>query len=120
MDANLALGFSADGRSYDCVFEILNHLDVRSVQLLTHNPDKILAIENLGIDVSGRIPIEPKIKSESANYMRTKMERMGQILSPKVEAPKIEAVCNRYVLLNYFRVNYLRWPFYIELGCGPC
>ena len=94
VDANLALGFSADGRSYDCVFEILNHLDVGSVQLLTNNPDKILAIENLGINVNGRIPIEPKIKPESANYMRTKMERMGHILSPKVGVLKFEAVCN--------------------------
>jgi len=63
VDANLALGFSADGRSYDCVFEILNHLDVGPVQLLPNNPDKILAIENLGINASGRIPIEPTIKS---------------------------------------------------------
>jgi GTP cyclohydrolase II len=70
-------------------------LDVGSVQLLTNNPDKIRAIENLGINVSGRIPIEPKIKSESANYMRNKMERMGHILSPKVEVLKFEAVCNR-------------------------
>ena len=94
VDANLALGFSADGRSYDCASEILNHLGVGSVKLLTNNPDKITALENLGIDVTGRIPIEPAIKSESAGYMRTKMDRMGHILSPMTEEPAFETVCN--------------------------
>ena len=95
VDANLALGFSADDRTYDCASEILNHFEVGPVQLLTNNPDKIVALENLGIDVSGRIPIEPKIKYESANYMRTKKERMGHILSPMAEVQKLETVCNR-------------------------
>ncbi|MEE3013867.1 MAG: GTP cyclohydrolase II [Chloroflexota bacterium] len=84
VDANLALGFSADDRSYDFVPDILSSLDIGSVQLLTNNPDKILSLKNLGVNVMGRIPIEPELKPESADYMRAKMERMGHILSPMV------------------------------------
>ena len=92
VDANLELGFSADERSYHCASEILNHLEVGSVQLLTNNPDKITALENLGIVVSRRIPIEPTIKSESADYMLTKLERMGHILSPIADVQKSETL----------------------------
>ena len=84
VDANLALGFSADDRSYDFVPDILSSLDIGSVQLLTNNPDKILSLKNLGVNVMGRIPIEPELKPESADYMRAKTERMGHILSPMV------------------------------------
>ena len=85
VEANLALGFPVDDRRYDCVVGILKTLRVGSIELLTNNPDKIVSMENLGINVVARIPIEPEVKPESLSYMRTKMERMGHLLSSTVE-----------------------------------
>jgi len=83
VDANLALGFSADERKYDLAAEILKRLEVSTISLLTNNPDKMISMRNLGIDVVDRIPIESNIKPEARNYMRTKTERMGHISSPE-------------------------------------
>ena len=63
VDANLALGFSADERKYDLVAEILKRLEVSTISLLTNNPDKMISMKNLGIDVVDRIPIESNIKN---------------------------------------------------------
>lgn len=60
MQANVALGHPADGRTYDIASSILNDLNVSSIKLLTNNPDKIAQIRNYGIDVVERIPMIPE------------------------------------------------------------
>lgn len=81
VEANLALGFAADGRQYDFVPDILKYLRIRSVELLTNNPSKILAMKNSGVDVINRVSVETDLKPESIVYMQTKMDRMGHMLS---------------------------------------
>jgi GTP cyclohydrolase II len=81
VDANIKLGHLADERVYDLAALILNELGVRSVALITNNPQKIDQLQNLGVSVTERIPIEPTINSDNLDYLKTKVERMKHILS---------------------------------------
>ncbi len=77
VDANLALGHPADAREYSDAAEILRHLGVSSIRLLTNNPDKTDALTSHGIDVVAREPIVIEPTAASAFYLNTKRERMG-------------------------------------------
>jgi GTP cyclohydrolase II len=79
VDANRILGFQDDLRTYEVAVEILEHFNVSSVQLLTNNPLKIEAIENLGIQVNKRIPLLCPPNPHNINYFKAKRERMGHI-----------------------------------------
>lgn len=80
LDANLALGFPADGRDYAVAAAILRHLGVSSLNLMTNNPDKVEQITRYGIDVAERIPIEICPTCHDHAYLQTKKERMGHTL----------------------------------------
>jgi len=82
VDANLALGHAADGRDYSIAAAILNDLGVRSVRLITNNPEKIHELRRLGIHVAERVAIETAVYPENAGYLRTKAERMHHLLDP--------------------------------------
>lgn len=84
VEANLALGFPEDLRKYNCAGQILEDLGVKSINLMTNNPDKIEKIQEAGIVVNRRIPIEVAHSSEADFYMETKKNKMGHIL--KLEA----------------------------------
>lgn len=84
VEANLALGFPEDLRKYNCAGQILQDLGVKSINLMTNNPDKIEKIQEAGIIVNKRIPIEVEHSSEADFYMETKKVKMGHIL--KLEA----------------------------------
>lgn len=78
VDANLALGFEVDARSYDVCRPIFKYFGVREVRLMTNNPKKVAAVEAMGIFVQ-RVPSQSKIDSENSKYIYTKVERMGHI-----------------------------------------
>ena len=80
MDANLALGRPADGRSYASAAQILRHLGVGSVRLLTNNPAKRAALEEAGLPVTGRVTLETTPTEENLGYLRTKRDRLGHEL----------------------------------------
>lgn len=81
VEANHMLGHEADERDYTIGALMLRDLGVRSVQLLTNNPEKIESLDRLGIDVTGRVPIQPHINPYNAAYLQTKVERMRHLLS---------------------------------------
>ncbi len=80
VDANLMLGHQADARDYTAAAHILHDLDVRSVKLLTNNPDKIAGMQAAGIPVVARLPLTTAVTPENAAYLKTKVEKMRHLL----------------------------------------
>lgn len=80
VDANVKLGFAPDLRDYKVASQILNELGVKSIKLLTNNPDKIKQVEKYGIKVNERIPIEIHSNEIDRGYLETKVTRMGHEL----------------------------------------
>lgn len=76
VDANIKLGFPADMRNYKVAADILEELGVKSVRLLTNNPDKIEQIEKYNIKVNNRVPIEIHSNDIDKIYLKTKADRM--------------------------------------------
>lgn len=80
-DANLKLNFLADERDYGLAAAILHDMKIKKIRLITNNPDKITALENLGIEVVERIPIEILPKKENKDYLRVKKEKFNHFIS---------------------------------------
>ncbi len=80
VEANLKLGFSADQRNYDLVASILKQKGINSVKLMTNNPDKINQIQNIGIKVVERVPLEIKPTKENKKYLQTKKDKLHHLL----------------------------------------
>ena len=80
LDANIALGFDGDLREYYIGAQILKHLGVKTLNLLTNNPDKVYQLSEYGIEISNRVPIEMKANSHNLFYLKTKQDRMGHVL----------------------------------------
>jgi 3,4-dihydroxy 2-butanone 4-phosphate synthase/GTP cyclohydrolase II len=80
VDANLALGLPADARDYGTGAQILADLGVRSMRLLTNNPDKRAGLEGYGLRVVGRVPLPVRAHPENLRYLTTKRDRMGHDL----------------------------------------
>jgi 3,4-dihydroxy 2-butanone 4-phosphate synthase/GTP cyclohydrolase II len=89
VDANLMLGHQADERDYTVAGLILRDLGVGSVRLLTNNPRKIESLQELGVSVTDRVPLKPRVTSENAAYLTTKAERMNHLFTP---TPLIEVL----------------------------
>ena len=81
LDANLALGFRGDEREYYIGAQILRHLGVKSLKLLTNNPDKVYQLSEFGIEIKERIGIEMEPTEYDLHYLRVKKKRMGHILN---------------------------------------
>jgi len=77
LDANLMLGLPADARDYRIATTMLSALNVDAVCLLTNNPDKVLQLESLGINVVERMPLIVGVGTTNREYLNTKAERMG-------------------------------------------
>ncbi|MET9884059.1 bifunctional 3,4-dihydroxy-2-butanone-4-phosphate synthase/GTP cyclohydrolase II [Streptomyces sp. NPDC006430] len=80
LDANLELGLPADARDYAAGAQILADLGVKSVRLLTNNPDKSAALVRHGITVSDREAMPVEAGEHNLRYLRTKRDRMGHDL----------------------------------------
>ncbi|MCW3000726.1 MAG: bifunctional 3,4-dihydroxy-2-butanone-4-phosphate synthase/GTP cyclohydrolase [Conexibacter sp.] len=77
VDANLALGFAPDLRDYGVAADILHDLGMRSIRLLTNNPQKVTDLRASGVRVSARVPLAPAPNAYNEAYLRTKFDRMG-------------------------------------------
>ncbi|MFF3324105.1 bifunctional 3,4-dihydroxy-2-butanone-4-phosphate synthase/GTP cyclohydrolase II [Streptomyces sp. NPDC002889] len=88
LDANLELGLPADARDYAAGAQILDDLGVRSVRLMTNNPDKTSALVRYGITVLGREPMPVQAGEHNLTYLRTKRDRMGHDL-PWLDSPSL-------------------------------
>ncbi len=80
VEANLALGHSADPRDYGIAAQILKDLNINKVRLITNNPGKKIGLKNYGIEISEMIPIEIKPNKINRFYLETKKIKMGHIL----------------------------------------
>ena len=80
VEANEELGFAADARDYQQCAEILFDLGLCKVKVISNNPDKLAALENAGLRIVERIPIEVHPEQAAAHYMRTKKEKMGHLI----------------------------------------
>lgn len=80
VEANLKQGLPADGRNFDVAVEMLNLLNVRKINLLTNNPDKIKSIENSEIILNSRIPLEIDSNEINESYLIKKKDYFGHLL----------------------------------------
>jgi 3,4-dihydroxy 2-butanone 4-phosphate synthase / GTP cyclohydrolase II len=80
IEANERLGLAVDLRSYEQCAEILRDLGLRRVRLMSNNPDKLRALERMGLTVVERVALKVPPTDAARDYLRTKKERMGHLL----------------------------------------
>ena len=80
LEANLALGFAGDLREYYIGAQILRDLGVRTMRLLTNNPDKVYQLADFGLEIVERVPIQMEATQYDRKYLRSKREKMGHLL----------------------------------------
>ena len=80
VEANLKLGLPADGRNFDVAVEMLKMLNVKEINLLTNNPDKLKSLENSGIILNHRVPLEKKSNEMNESYLSKKKDYFGHLL----------------------------------------
>ena len=83
LDANLALGFKGDLREYYIGAQILKDLGIKTLRLLTNNPDKVYQLSDFGMEIKERVPIQMEATPYDGFYLKTKQARMGHILNFK-------------------------------------
>ncbi len=80
VEANVALGFEPDERDYAIAAHMLSSLHIRSIRLITNNPEKIKGLERHDVKVTGRIPLVIEPNPHNMEYLRTKMKKSGHLL----------------------------------------
>jgi GTP cyclohydrolase II len=81
IEANLELGYKADCRQFELPAEVLKLLGINEVRLITNNPEKVEALEAVGIKVVERISAEVPSEPTFERYLKTKQEKMGHLVS---------------------------------------
>jgi 3,4-dihydroxy 2-butanone 4-phosphate synthase/GTP cyclohydrolase II len=82
IEANVALGFQPDERKYDLAVQIMRDLEISRARLVTNNPHKMAGISGLGVQVTDRIGLSVLPNQTNEQYLRTKRDSMGHLLSP--------------------------------------
>ncbi|WP_420239574.1 GTP cyclohydrolase II [Telmatobacter bradus] len=80
VEANVELGFAPDCRDYAMPVSVLQLLGIKSIRLMTNNPEKVAAVEAAGIQVAERVSAEVVPLDTFSDYVRTKQEKMGHIV----------------------------------------
>ena len=83
VDANVHLGFKPDERDYGCGAQMLRHLGIHKMRLMTNNPAKRVGLEAYGLEIVENVPIEVKPNEYDKKYLQTKRDRMGHTLRLK-------------------------------------
>ena len=81
VEANQELGFKADLRNYGIGAQILVHLGVRKMRLLTNNPKKIVGLEGYGLSLIEQVPIQITPNEYNRSYLECKKLKMGHLLN---------------------------------------
>ena len=93
VEANIELGFPADQRDYGIGAQILYDLGVRSMRLLTNNPEKRAGLEGHGLTIRERIPLQTDPTPQNVGYLRAKREKLVHLLDlPDVDGPDVEGL----------------------------
>ncbi|MDO8553889.1 MAG: GTP cyclohydrolase II [Candidatus Micrarchaeota archaeon] len=80
VEANIELGYKDDMRNYDAAKYVLEYFKLKSIKLMTNNPEKIKEIRSNGIEITEIIPITTKATKENAKYLETKKKKMKHML----------------------------------------
>lgn len=88
VEANEALGLPEDLREYGIGAQVLHHLGVRRMRLLTNNPKKIHGLAGYGLELVDQVPLEVEPNPNNIRYLRTKKERMGHTLNAALGGPE--------------------------------
>ena len=80
VEANQALGFRADQRDYGIGAQILRHLGVRKMRILTNNPRKFKGLDGYGLSIVERVPIQVEPNPANEKYLKTKKDKLGHLL----------------------------------------
>ena len=100
VEANLMLGHQPDLRDYRVAAEILKDLGISALRLMTNNPDKIAGLEQCGLVVTERVPLQTTIHAENAHYLSTKVRRMRHLL--ELEVAESNGLSGGRQLADYF------------------
>ena len=91
VEANLELGFPPDQRDYGIGAQVLYDLGVRSMRLLTNNPEKRAGLEGHGLSIDERLPLQTEPTPQNVGYLRAKREKLGHLLDlPEADGPTVD------------------------------
>lgn len=84
-DANIELGLDVDNRNYVIAAEVLDSLGVKSVRLMTNNPEKLSQLEKHGVNIKERIPSIGQVNKHNQKYLKTKFQKAGHLIEFKID-----------------------------------